>query len=257
MLALFRFLLPALAFAVLASCNASPEAQTGPVVLAASSMQEALTEAGSAWEASGHSAPVLSFAASSALARQVESGAPADMFISADGEWMDHVERAGMVSPGSRANLAGNSLVMIGPAQADGARWDGKRASLLAALGEGRLAMADPASVPAGRYARAALQSLGVWDVVAERIAAGENVRAAMAMVERGQAPLGIVYGSDAQASGLPVLFTFPEGSHPVIAYPVAVLSGSHHPDTPDFRDFLLSEYGQAILVRHGFKVGK
>lgn len=228
--------------------------ERGPVVLAAASLQESLTEAADAWAAKGHARPVLSFAASSALARQVLAGAPADLFLSADEEWMDAVAKAGLLRAGTRTVLLGNRLVLIAPAASKVRLTPARGFPLARALGSGRLALADPGAVPAGKYAKAALTRLGVWAGVAAKIAPAENVRAAMALVERGAAPLGIVYATDARASkAVRIVGTFPASSHPPIRYPVAVLKASRHKDAAGFRAFLLSQQGRAIFARHGF----
>lgn len=210
--------------------------------------------AADAWTAKGHLRPVLSFAATSALARQIESGAPAHLFLSADEQWMDSVEKAGSVRPGTRAVLAGNAIVIIAPAQS-GIPPELNQGALTRALGnDGRLAMADPDAVPAGRYGKAALESLGLWGVAASRLARAENVRAALALVERGEAPLGIVYATDAAASnGVRIVARLPEASHPPIRYPIAALTNADHPDAEAFRQFLLSDEGRAIFARFGF----
>lgn len=228
--------------------------ERGPVVLAAASLQESLTEAANVWAARGHAKPVLSFAASSALARQVIAGAPADLFLSADEEWMDAVAKAGLIRPGTRATLLGNRLVLIAPASSKVRLTPARGFALAKALGSGRLALADPDAVPAGKYAKAALIHLGVWASVAAKTAPAENVRAAMALVERGAAPLGIVYATDARASkAVRVVGTFPASSHPPIRYPVALLKASRSKDAAGFRAFLLSKQGRAIFARHGF----
>lgn len=221
--------------------------------MAAASMQEALTDAADAWEKRGNVRPVLTFAGTSALARQILAGAPADLFIAADEEWMDELEQAGAIDPASRAVLAGNSLVLIAPAESETTPFRSP-GSLDQAIGDSRLAMADPDAVPAGRYGKAALRSLGLWDDVAERITNSENVRAALALVERGEAPVGLVYASDAAASDkVRVATVLPTKSHPPIRYPLALLEGSSSADAERFRAFLLSDEGQQILVRHGF----
>lgn len=226
----------------------------GPVVLAAASLQESLTEAANSWAAKGHAKPVLSFAASSALARQVIAGAPADLFLSADEEWMDAVAKAGLLRAGTRTTLLGNRLVLIAPASSKVRLTPARGFPLARALGSGRLALADPDAVPAGKYAKAALTNLGVWGVVAAKVAPAENVRAALALVERGAAPLGIVYATDARASKMVrVVGTFPATSHPPIRYPVAVLTASRNKDASAFRAFLISKQGRAIFARHGF----
>jgi molybdate transport system substrate-binding protein len=228
--------------------------ERGPVVLAAASLQESLTEAANAWAAKGHAKPVLSFAASSALARQAIAGAPADIFLSADEEWMDAVARAGLLRAGTRTTLLGNRLVLIAPTSSKVRLTPARGFALAKALGGGRLALADPAAVPAGKYAKAALTHLGVWAGVAGKVAPAENVRAAMALVERGAAPLGIVYATDARASkAVRIVGTFPAASHPPIRYPVALLKASRHKDAAGFRAFLLSKQGRAIFARHGF----
>jgi molybdate transport system substrate-binding protein len=243
-----------LALAILLLAPAVSAAERGPLVLAAASLQESLTEAADAWAAEGHPRPVLAFAASSALARQIMAGAPADLFLSADEPWMDAVEKAGRLRAGTRKTLLGNRLVLIAPARSKVRLAPAQGFPLARALGGGRLALADPGAVPAGKYAKAALTALGVWRSVADQLAPAENVRAAMALVERGAAPLGIVYATDAKASrAVRVIGVFPASSHPPIRYPVAVLKTSRHPDAAGFRNFLASKQGRAIFARHGF----
>ncbi len=245
---MMRGLLLLLAVLFAAPARAQPR---GPMVLAAASLQEVLTDAADAWARGGHPRPVLSLAASSALARQVRAGAPADLFVSADEGWMDDLARAGLLAPGTRAVLAGNRLVVVAP------RPNRVRLTiptLARTLAAGPLAMADPGAVPAGRYARAALERLGAWEAVRGGVVRAENVRAALALVERGAAPHGIVYATDARASSLVrVAGVFPAWSHPAIRYPVARLRASRHPDAEGFRRFLLSPGGQAIFARRGF----
>ena len=254
---LFRKLSLCLLLGVLGLGAASAQAQQrGPLVLAASSLQEALSEAASAWQARKHARPVISFAASSALARQIDAGAPADLFISADEDWMDHVAGKGLVRTKSRVSFLSNRLVLIAPASRKSRLTIARKFPLARALGNSRLAIADPDSVPAGKYAKAALTKLGVWPSVAGKLARGENVRAALALVERGEAPFGIVYASDARASKrVKVVGVFPATSHPPITYPVAVLRSSTSADAEPFRRFLISRQGKAIFARHGFSV--
>lgn len=236
--------------ALLALAGCAPKPDGAPLVLAAASLRESLTEAAEAWAAHGHQRPVISFAATSALARQVDQGAAADMFISADTEWMDYLQARGRLQAQSRRDLLGNALVLIAPASAPPIMLEAP--DLLARLDGSRLAMADPDHVPAGRYGRAALKSLGAWEAVADRIAAAENVRGALALVERGAAPLGIVYATDARASPrVRIAAAFPPDSHPPIVYPIALLAASGSPDARGFYDFLLSAAGQAIFARH------
>lgn len=225
-----------------------------PLVFAAASLQESLNAAARTWARQGHEPPVLSFAASSALARQIEAGAPADLFLSADEQWVDYVAARGFVRPGSRATLLSNRLVLIAPAQRRVAIRIARGAPLAQALGNGRLAIADPAAVPAGRYARAALQNLGLWPSIEHRLIPADNVRSALAFVERGEAPLGVVYATDALASRkVRVVGIFPATSHPRIRYPVALLKGGTSADAEPFRRFLLSPAGRAIFARFGF----
>lgn len=248
-----RALLVLLAVILLPTLSARAQ-PAGPVVLAASSLQEALSDAADAWSRRGHPRPVLSFAASSALARQIEAGAPADLFLSADTTWMDHVEQKALIRAGTRKTVASNRLVLIAPGQATPTLRIAPGFALANALGAGRLAVADPDAVPAGRYAAAALKSLGVWTSVEGRLARAENVRAALALVERAEAPLGIVYATDARASGrVRVVDTFPATSHPPIVYPVAILTSATHPDAAAFHSFLLSAQGKAIFTARGF----
>lgn len=233
---------------------AMAQQQQGPLVLAAASLQESLSQAASIWVAQGHPRPILSFAASSALARQIEAGAPADLFVSADEPWMDAVASKGLIVAGSRTTFLANRLVLVAPADSRASLRILPRFPLARALGRGRLAMADPDAVPAGRYGKAALEKLGVWSTVAGKIARAENVRAALALVERQEAPFGIVYATDAKASTkVRVAGIFPQDSHPAIIYPIARLRTSKHRDAEAFRHFLLSPQGMAIFARHGF----
>jgi molybdate transport system substrate-binding protein len=234
----------------LLACSGSSEAERGPVILAASSLQESLEAAAEAWAGHGHAAPVLSFAASSALARQVEQGAPADLFVSADEEWMDALAAQGLLRGGARIELLSNRLVLIRP--------KGGPVRGLADIGDRRIALADPDAVPAGKYAKAALERLGQWQQVAAQVVPAENVRAALALVERGEAALGVVYATDARASdAVEVVETFPESAHPPIRYPAAILDGSVHPDAEAFLVFLGTDEARRIFARHGFGIAE
>ena len=227
--------------------------QRGPLVLAAASLQESLNAAAAAWARKGHPRPVISFAGSSALARQIEMGALADLFISADEEWMDYLAKKRLLRSGTRTSFLTNSLALIAPTSSKLRLTIKPRFPLTRALGRGRLAMAD-ASVPAGRYGKEALTRLGVWPSVARRIARAENVRAALAFVSRGEVPLGIVYATDARAERrVKVVGRFPASSHPPISYPMARLAASTHRDAEGFRRFLISAEGKAIFRRFGF----
>lgn len=234
------------------SIGAAPSAEA-PIVLAAASLQESLTAAADAWTKAGHARPVISFAASSTLARQAEAGAPGDLFISADEEWMDALAAKRLLAAGTRADLVGNRLVVVEPAGRHSAIPTGGT-RLARVLGAGPLAMADPDSVPAGKYGKAALEKLGAWNAVGPKVVRAENVRAALALVERGAAPFGIVYLTDAKASSrVRVAGVFPLTSHPPILYPIARLARSTNPETERFRRFLLSPRGRAIFARFGF----
>jgi molybdate transport system substrate-binding protein len=224
-------------------------------VLAAASLQESLNAAADGWARKGHPRPVISFAGSSALARQIEAGAPADLFISADEEWMDYVAAKGKLRQGTRVSFLFNNLVLVAPAASrQPGIAIGPRFALARALGNGRLAMADPDTVPAGKYGKEALARLGVWPSVRDRVARAENVRAALALVDRGETPLGIVYTTDALADrGVRIVGRFPPRSHRLISYPLAALAASRHPDSERFRRYLLSAEAKAVFRRFGF----
>ncbi|WP_334182858.1 molybdate ABC transporter substrate-binding protein [Novosphingobium sp.] len=241
-----------LAFAVLVQPAAAQ--QSGPLILAAASLQESMNAAADAWVKKGHPRPKISFAGSSALARQIEAGAPADVFVSADEPWMDEVQSKGLLRPKTRVSFLTNNLVLIAPAGKPVRLKIAPGFRLAAALGANRLAVADPNAVPAGVYAKQALTRLKVWPSVQGKLAPAENVRAALALVSRGAAPLGIVYATDARAEpGVRVVDTFPAASHDPISYPVALLASSRHKDAEGFRRFLISAEGKAVFRRFGF----
>ena len=238
---------------------ASP-AQAGEVtVFAAASLKTALDEIATAWEgATGHEV-TLSYAGTPQLAQQIEQGAPADLFISASTDWMDDLQGKDLIDPASRRDLLGNTLVLIAHGNAPPEEI-GPTLDLSALLDGGRLAMAFIDSVPAGIYGREALTSLGLWDAVAPQVAQAENVRAALALVASGEAPLGIVYGSDAlasQAAGedISTLGTFPPDSHSPITYPAALVAGRDNPTAAEFLDHLSSEEARAVWEVQGFPV--
>ncbi|MET0241498.1 MAG: molybdate ABC transporter substrate-binding protein [Sphingobium sp.] len=246
-------LLPMLTL-LMAALSPAAAQDKGPLILAAASLQESLTAAADTWTARKHARPVISFAGSSALARQIGAGAPADIFISADEPWMDDVAAKGLLRPGTRVSFLSNKLVLIAPAAKPVKIAIARNFPLTKALGTGRLAMADPEAVPAGKYGKAALTALGVWASVEPHVARAENVRAALALVERGEAPLGIVYATDALASkAVRIVATFPASSHPPITYPVATLKTATSRDAEPFRRFLISREGKAIFARYGF----
>lgn len=238
--------------------GAAPAAATGPradlIVLAASSLTDALNEIGPAFAAATHRRVRLSYAASAALARQIAAGAPADVFMSADSAWMDYLQSRGLVAAGSRHDVVGNHLVLISPADSTVTIRIAPHFALGRLLGDGRLATGDPDSVPVGRYAKEALTRLGVWDEIRDRIAAADNVRAALALVARGEAPLGIVYRTDALVDRkVRIVADFPAGSHAPITYPVAATARAREGAT-DFVRFLLSPAAQTIFARYGFE---
>ena len=240
---------------VIALAPPAAAARQRPLILAAASLQEAMNAAADGWAGKGHPRPRISFAGSSALARQIEAGAAADLFVSADEAWMDEVERKGLLRSRTRVSFLGNALVLIAPRNSSTKLSIGPGFPLARALGAGRLAVANPKGVPAGIYARQALTRLGVWGSVSGKLAPAENVRAALALVSRGAAPLGIVYATDARAEpDVRVVGTFPPTSHETISYPVAILKASHNPDAEGFRRFLLSAEGKAIFRRFGFR---
>lgn len=223
-------------------------------VFAAASLREALEAIARPWQsATGHRV-VLVHAASSALARQIEAGAPADLFISADRDWADHLDKRGLLAPGTRTELLRNRLVLIAPAGSAVQVTLAPGQRLAPLLGGTRLAMGHPEAVPAGKYAKAALQALGAWEDVKDRIAAAESVRAALALVSRREAALGIVYRTDALVDrGVRVVDVFPAGSHPDILYPAARVAASRSGAAPAFLAHLQGEEARALWLRHGF----
>jgi molybdate transport system substrate-binding protein len=231
-------------------------AQSRPVlVFAAASLKDALDAVAAEWRTESGKQATISYAASSTLAKQIENGAPADLFISADRDWMDYLQQRNLIASASRRNLVGNKLVLIAPKDSTVQVTIAPGFPLAAVLGDGRLAMADPAGVPAGRYAKAALIKLGVWRAVAGHIAAAENVRAALLLVARGEAPLGIVYQTDAAAEpGVRIVGTFPPESHPPIVYPMA-LTKTARPDAASVAAYLRGPAAGAVFEAQGFTV--
>jgi molybdate transport system substrate-binding protein len=239
---------------VAALVGGSPAKAADVLVFGAASLKEALDEQAKQFEAASGNKVVISYGASNALAKQIEAGAPADLFISADLDWMDYVDQRGLVIPSTRANLLRNSLVLIAPAASKSTLKIGPGFGLAAALGPNKLAMANPDSVPAGRYGKRALEYLGVWAGVEKQVARAENVRAALALVSRGEAPFGIVYSTDALSDkGVRVVDTFPAASHPPILYPVAVLTSSRSSAAKPFLGFLRSAPARATWENYGF----
>jgi molybdate transport system substrate-binding protein len=246
-----RALLAVLLLAALPVRAADP----GLVVFAAASLTDVMQDISALWQAQGHARLKLSFASSSMLARQIEAGAPASLFASADTQWADYLDQRHLLADGTRHDLLGNALVLIVPADRRRSLSIDRSLDLPALLGPGgRLAVGDPAHVPAGIYARQALASLGLWDSVRQHLAPTEDVRTAMLLVERGEAPAGIVYATDAAADpGVAVAGTFPADSHPPIIYPFAVVRSGDTPEARALMDFLQTAPAQAAFRRRGF----
>jgi molybdate transport system substrate-binding protein len=241
----------------LAPMTAARAQAGGLVIFAAASLKNALDEAATDWsKATSKPMPKISYAASGPLAKQIEQGAPADLFISADLEWMDYVEKKDLIRKDTRFNLLGNKLVLVAAADSKASIEVKQGFDLVKALNGGRLAMGDPASVPAGKYGLAALQKLGVWESVKDKTANAESVRAALALVARGEAPLGIVYSTDATPDKtVRIVGTFPEDSHPPIIYPVAVTKDSKSADAAPFLDYLKGAKARPAFEKQGFTV--
>ncbi|MEY2759377.1 MAG: hypothetical protein RIR33_3155 [Pseudomonadota bacterium] len=247
----------------LASCGEparAPTVEETPVtVFAAASLTNVLETIGELYAAEGHPGPRFNFAASSALAKQMEQGAEADLFISADEDWMDYVTDKALIDPKSRTRLLTNELVLVAPASAPFSLAIAEGMDLAGALKGGTLALADPESVPAGKYAREALSYFGVWDAVAASVARADNVRAALRFVETGDAAAGIVYATDAGAVGdaVTVVGVFPPGSHKPIVYPAALTVARAVGPGKDFLAFLRSELARRVFLEAGFGLGQ
>jgi molybdate transport system substrate-binding protein len=242
------------AVVAIATAVPAPAAERVLTVFAAASLTNVLQEAGDAYTALSKQPLRFSFAASSTLARQIESGAPADVFVSADQEWMDYLQSRNRLQPATRANVVSNTLVLIAPADSRIALRIAPGFALAAALGrDGRLATGDPASVPVGRYAQAALTALDVWTSVERRLVAADNARTALNFVARGEAPLGIVYATDAKAEPrVRVVDRFPASTQEPIRYPAAAMA-SAGPDAEAFLAFLQGPMARQIFDRAGF----
>jgi len=229
----------------------------GMVIFAAASLKNALDEIATGWsKESSKPMPKISYASSSALAKQMEQGAPADLFISADLDWMDYVAKKDLIKADTRVNLLGNKIVLIAPKDSK-ATVDVKQGMDLAkVLAGGKLAMGNVDAVPAGKYGKAALEKLGAWDGVKDKIAQAENVRAALLLVSRGEAALGIVYSTDAAAEpNVKVIGTFPADSHPPIIYPAAVTKDAKSADAKPFLDYLRGAKARPAFEKQGFAV--
>jgi cobalt-zinc-cadmium efflux system protein len=240
----------------LSAAPAWAESATHPVtVFAAASLHDAVDAISDSYAAAGHEKVTPVYAASSALARQIENGAPADLFISADQQWMDYLESRGLILASTRVDFLGNRLVLIAPRDAPLKLSIAPGFPLAQALGDGRLAIADPAHVPAGIYAKAALMHFGVWESVKNKTAPAADARAALVLVERGETPAGIVYATDAAASKkVAVVGSFPEDSHPPIIYPLALMKGAGD-GAEDFYRYLRSGEARSMFARFGFTV--
>jgi molybdate transport system substrate-binding protein len=230
-------------------------AQSGGVlVFAAASLKTALDDIVQQWRAETGKAARVSYAGSSALARQIEQGAPADLFISADSDWMNYLADKNLLKPATRGDLLGNRIVLIAAKDDKSMLTIAPGFALAGALGDNRLAMANVEAVPAGKYGKAALESLGVWNAVEQKIAQTDDVRAALRLVARGEAPFGIVYATDAAADpAVRVVDVFPAGSHPAIVYPAAVVASSKTPDAEAFLAYLRSAKAKPLFDRQGF----
>ncbi len=250
-----------LAFAVglvLAELPTASARDADLTVFAAASLKEALDEQVGNFEAATGRKVVVSYAASNALAKQIEAGAPADVFLSADVDWLDYLDKRKLIRSSTRIDLVRNRLVLIAPADSRATLRIAPGFELVTALGAGRLAMANPDSVPAGKYGRDALRALDVWPGIESRVARAENVRAALVLVARGEAPFGIVYATDAAAeSKVRIVDTFPEDTHAPIVYPVAIVATSRSPYAQRFVDSLASPAARAIWARRGFAMAR
>ncbi len=246
-----------LLFAALLALGVPPAtAEPRVLVFAAASLKDALDEITARWRHESGARAIVSYASSSALVRQIEAGAPADLFISADLDWMDHLERRALIRASSRINLLGNRLVLIAAKHSALKLEPAPGFPIAAALGGGRLATANTNAVPAGRYGKAALSHFGVWSAVAERLAQAENVRAALVLVARGEAPLGIVYETDARADPrVRIIARFPPESHPPIVYPAALTARAAAGAPAALLADLRSPAAKTVWQRHGFSI--
>lgn len=227
-------------------------------IFAAASTTNAITDIAKIFEEKKKCKITHSFASSSTLAKQIDKGAPADVYLSANPKWMNFLAEKKMIEPNTRFDLLGNRIVLIAPKASSIKIKIAPKFDLVGVLGDGKLAMGDPAHVPAGIYGKQALQGLGVWKAVEPKVARAKDVRAALALVERGEAPLGVVYATDAAISKkIKVIGVFPESSHPPIVYPVALVRGRATPTAKAFLEFLRSPDAEAVFKKYGFTVRK
>lgn len=252
----FAFLKSILVIAGLSFTAAPLMANDGLTVFAAASLKNALDDANAAWEKDGKAKVTTSYAASSALAKQIESGAPANLFISADLDWMKYLQDKDLIDTAHEKELLGNKLVLIsGDLNAEPLEIS-EKTNFTALLGDERLALAAVDSVPAGKYAKAAFEKFGQWDALKDKVASAENVRAALLLVSRGEAPYGVVYESDAKADkNVKVVGTFPAGSHPAVIYPIGITKGSDTPEAVDYYNYLTAAKAAPYFEQQGFTV--
>jgi molybdate transport system substrate-binding protein len=250
-------LLPVGAFADPPAPVAAPVASAdGPVIFAAASLKTALDAIAAAWKAKGGKAPAISYASSGVLAKQVEQAAPADIFISADLKWIDYLDKAKLLKPGTRSNLLGNGLVLIEPSDGTSTLKIVPNVDLAGATGDGKIAVCTIASCPGGIYAKEAFEKLGIWSAVEPKLAQADNIRNALTLVARGEAKFGVVYTTDAKAEPkVKIVDTFPETSHSPIVYPAALLATSANPDAAAFLAFMRSQAATKIFVDQGFTI--
>jgi len=248
-------LLMTIALGIVLAAGASHSALAAAVtVYAAASLKDALDELAKRFETASGNRVVAVYGGSNTLAKQIESGAPADVFISADLDWADYLDSRQLLRAGSRVNLVGNELVLVAPAASTSALRIAPGFPLAAALGDGKLAMANPASVPAGKYGKQSLEALGVWAAVERHIVRADNVRAALVFVARGEAPFGIVYRTDALADkGVRIVDVFPQRSHAPIVYPAAIVAASKSSEAAALSAFLRAEAARATWQKYGF----
>jgi molybdate transport system substrate-binding protein len=227
-----------------------------PLIFAAASLKNALDEVAMRWQRESGKKVVISYAASNTLIKQIEQGAPADIFMSADLDWMDYGQQKNLIDAQTRSNLLSNRIVLVAPKDAGFTLNITPGFDLASALKGGRLAMANVDAVPAGKYGKAALEKLGAWDGVKDKVAQADNVRAALLLVSRGEAPIGIVYQTDAASEpAVKVVGTFPEDSHPPITYPVALTKTSTNPDARAFLSYIRSPAARPAFERQGFTI--
>ena len=256
MVKLGRWMVLAVALVVVPSGSSRAEDAKGPTIFAAASMKTALDAIASAWTARGGKAPIISYASSGVLAKQIQSGAPADLFISADEKWMDVLAKDGAIKPETRKALLGNGLVLVAPSTSDAALKIAKGFDLAGAIGDSKLAVCTVTSCPAGIYGKEALEKLDVWTAVQPKLAQADNVRAALLLVARGEAKFGIVYATDAKAEPkVKVVDTFPEDTHAPIVYPIAVTKDAKNPDAAAFEAFMSGPEATKLLLGQGFTI--